>query len=110
MDYPAVTVQALRQRIRAARHIVVMTGAGMSAESGIPTFRDALTGLWAHIDPMQLASESGFRANPARVWAWYEERRHGVRAAQPNAGHLAPYDQPYELAQMLGQWLAGGLQ
>jgi len=89
MDDPAVTVQALRQRVCAARHIVVMTGAGMSAESGIPTFRDALTGLWAHIDPMQLASESGFRANPARVWAWYEERRHGVRAAKPNAGHLA---------------------
>lgn len=89
MDHPAGTVQALRQRVLAARHIVVLTGAGMSAESGIPTFRDALTGMWAHFDPMQLASEPGFRANPARVWAWYAERRHGVRAAQPNAGHRA---------------------
>ncbi|MBT9599548.1 MAG: NAD-dependent deacylase [Vitreoscilla sp.] len=89
MDDPAGTLQPLRQRVCAARHIVVLTGAGMSAESGIPTFRDALTGMWANVDPMQLASEAGFRANPARVWAWYAERRHGVRAAQPNAGHRA---------------------
>jgi NAD-dependent deacetylase len=79
----------LRERMQAARRIVVLTGAGMSAESGIPTFRDARTGLWARFDPMQLASEAGFRADPQRVWSWYAERRHGVRAAQPNAGHLA---------------------
>ncbi|HEX5685176.1 MAG TPA: Sir2 family NAD-dependent protein deacetylase [Ideonella sp.] len=66
-----------------------MTGAGMSAESGIPTFRDARTGYWARFDPMQLASEQGFRADPGGVWRWYAERRQGVRAAQPNAGHLA---------------------
>ena len=79
----------LRERVQAAARIVVMTGAGMSAESGIPTFRDARTGLWARFDPMQLASEAGFRADPQRVWSWYAERRHGVRAAEPNAGHLA---------------------
>jgi NAD-dependent deacetylase len=79
----------LRGRVQAARRIVVMTGAGMSAESGIPTFRDALSGLWTRFDPMQLASEPGFRADPRRVWSWYAERRGGVRAAQPNAGHLA---------------------
>jgi len=61
----------------------------MSAESGIPTFRDALTGYWSQFDPMELASEDGFRANPQRVWDWYAERREGVRKAQPNAGHLA---------------------
>ena len=61
----------------------------MSAESGIPTFRDAMTGLWSRFDPAQLASEEGFRADPAHVWDWYAERREGVRAAQPNAGHLA---------------------
>jgi NAD-dependent deacetylase len=79
----------LRERIRHAASVCVLTGAGMSAESGIPTFRDAQAGLWAHFDPMQLASEEGFRANPQRVWDWYEMRREGVRAAEPNAGHLA---------------------
>jgi hypothetical protein len=58
--------------------LAVLTGAGMSAESGIPTFRDAMSGLWSRFDPAQLASEDGFRANPARVWQWYAERRHGV--------------------------------
>ncbi|MBX3618479.1 MAG: NAD-dependent deacylase [Rhizobacter sp.] len=66
-----------------------MTGAGMSAESGIATFRDAQSGLWARFDPAQLASPEGFRADPALVWDWYAARREGVRQAQPNAGHLA---------------------
>ena len=61
----------------------------MSAESGIATFRDALTGHWARFDPMELASEAGFRANPQRVWGWYAERSAGVQQAQPNAGHQA---------------------
>jgi len=82
-------VAAVRARIDAARSLFVLTGAGMSAESGITTFRDALTGLWSRFDPAQLASEEGFRADPARVWAWYAERRDGVRAALPNAGHAA---------------------
>lgn len=82
-------VQALRERIASASRICVLTGAGMSAESGIPTFRDALTGLWSRFDPAQLASEEGFRADPQLVWDWYAERREGVRAALPNAGHLA---------------------
>jgi NAD-dependent deacetylase len=84
---------SIRRRIleAAARPggICVLTGAGMSAESGIPTFRDALTGLWSRFDPAQLASEAGFVADPARVWDWYAERRDGVRQAQPNAGHHA---------------------
>ena len=69
--------------------VCVLTGAGMSAESGIATFRDALTGLWARFDPAELASEEGFRAHPQRVWDWYAERRESVRKAQPNAGHHA---------------------
>ena len=72
--------------------LCVLTGAGMSAESGIATFRDALTGYWSHFDPMDLASEDGFRAHPQRVWRWYAERRDGVRAAAPNAGHIALAD------------------
>jgi NAD-dependent deacetylase len=80
------TVQAVRGRPGA---VCVLTGAGMSAESGIPTFRDALTGLWARFDPAELASEDGFRAHPQRVWDWYAERRDAVRRAEPNAGHHA---------------------
>ncbi len=79
----------LKGRIADAHSLFVLTGAGMSAESGIPTFRDAMTGLWSRFDPAQLASKEGFRADPACVWDWYAERRDGVRAAQPNAGHLA---------------------
>ncbi len=80
---------AVRRRVAQARRICVLTGAGMSAESGIATFRDALTGLWSRFDPAQLASEDGFRADPQNVWDWYAERREGVRRAQPNAGHRA---------------------
>jgi len=86
MERGTAEVRALAQR---AARICVLTGAGMSAESGIPTFRDAMSGLWSRFDPAQLASEEGFRADPAGVWAWYAERREGVRAAQPNAGHVA---------------------
>jgi NAD-dependent deacetylase len=82
-------LHALRERLGEAGSICVLTGAGMSAESGIPTFRDALTGLWSRFDPAQLASEEGFRTNPAMVWDWYAARREGVRAAEPNAGHFA---------------------
>ena len=72
--------------------LCVLSGAGISAESGIATFRDALTGYWSDFDPMDLASEDGFRAHPQRVWNWYAERRSGVRAAAPNAGHFALAD------------------
>lgn len=72
-----------------AEHIVVFTGAGMSAESGISTFRDAQTGLWERYEPDALASPSGFLADKALVWGWYEWRRMQVLKAAPNAGHLA---------------------
>jgi NAD-dependent deacetylase len=78
-----------RSRLEFAGAVCVLTGAGMSAESGIATFRDAQTGLWSRFDPAQLASEEGFRADPALVWSWYAERRTGMRAAEPNAGHRA---------------------
>jgi NAD-dependent deacetylase len=79
----------LRQAVAQPGGLAVLTGAGMSAESGIPTFRDAMSGLWSRFDPAALASEAGFRSDPARVWQWYAERREGVRRAQPNAGHHA---------------------
>ena len=78
-----------REYLAHARRVAVLTGAGISAESGIPTFRDAVTGLWAKFDPMQLASEEGFRADPSLVWRWYAWRRGLVANAQPNAGHHA---------------------
>ena len=75
--------------VRAARRIAVLSGAGMSAESGVPTFRDAQTGLWAKFDPQQLATEDAFRANPQMVWDWYAMRREMIAKVQPNAGHVA---------------------
>jgi NAD-dependent deacetylase len=78
-----------RTLLEGAKRIAVLTGAGISAESGIPTFRDAQTGLWAQFNPMQLASEEGFRADPPTVWRWYAWRRTLVAKAEPNAGHWA---------------------
>lgn len=72
-----------------ARRIVVFTGAGISAESGVPTFRDDLTGLWARFDAQRLATPQAFAADPDLVWGWYEWRRARVHRARPNPGHLA---------------------
>jgi NAD-dependent deacetylase len=69
--------------------VVVLTGAGVSAESRIPTFRDTMEGLWKEFDPAQLATPEAFRANPELVTRWYDWRRQGVLAAEPNPGHLA---------------------
>jgi NAD-dependent deacetylase len=80
---------AARQWLRQARHIVVLSGAGMSAESGVPTFRDAQTGLWARFKPEELATPQAFRANPGMVWDWYAQRRAQLQSVQPNAGHHA---------------------
>lgn len=79
----------ITQRLRDAQHVVVFTGAGASAESGIPTFRDALTGLWERFDPAQLATPEAFRADPSLCWGWYEWRRNSVIQAQPNGAHRA---------------------
>src|SRR5207247_4651202 len=85
MDFPFSLIQSLR----AAQRIVALTGAGISAESGLATFRDAQTGLWARFDPRELATPSAFARNPKLVWDWYAWRREHVAAARPNAGHLA---------------------
>ena len=77
------------QRLRTANAIAVLSGAGISAESGIPTFRDALTGLWARYDPAQLATPEAFERDPELVSRWYDERRCKVARCRPNAGHLA---------------------
>ncbi len=82
-------LEAARALLTGVRRLAVLTGAGMSAESGVPTFRDAQSGLWSRFDPMQLASVEGFRADPPLVWRWYAWRRELVAGAQPNAGHRA---------------------
>lgn len=81
----AVAARALRS----AEHVCVLTGAGTSAESGIPTFREALTGYWSRYSPQELATPEAFARQPQVVWQWYAARRAMVRAAQPNAGHVA---------------------
>ena len=75
--------------LRAAHHVMVLTGAGVSAESGIPTFRDAQTGLWAQYNPQELATPQAFQRDPRLVWEWYAWRRELVSRAAPNPAHLA---------------------
>ena len=85
-----VTVDArIVTALREAKRVVILTGAGVSAESGIPTFRDKQTGLWENFDAAELATQYAFQRDPALVWGWYEWRRAAVLAARPNAAHRA---------------------
>lgn len=77
------------QQLSQAQRVVVLTGAGISAESGVPTFRDSQTGLWAQYDPHELATAEAFVRNPKLVWDWYAWRRVLVAEVAPNAGHYA---------------------
>lgn len=81
--------EALIASLTHARHVAVITGAGVSAESGVPTFRDAQTGLWAKYEPTELATPQAFGANPQLVWDWYQWRREKVLSVAPNPGHQA---------------------
>ena len=83
-----MSVDALAVLIRERRPSIVLTGAGVSTESGIPDFRSA-TGIWADVDPFEVASIQAFRRDPARVWGFYRERIDLLRAAEPNAAHVA---------------------
>ncbi len=82
-------IQQAVELIRQSKQLTVLTGAGVSKESGVPTFRDALNGLWARYDPQQLATPLAFMENPKLVWDWYDYRRGLVGEAQPNPGHFA---------------------
>ncbi|MFJ6132464.1 SIR2 family NAD-dependent protein deacylase [Janibacter terrae] len=86
---PHQVPDAVVEAVRGARRVLVLSGAGMSAESGVPTFRDAQTGLWEAFDPSQLATAEAFRLDPPFVWAWYAWRMRLVRDVEPNAGHRA---------------------
>ncbi len=79
----------LTEALRSARHTVILTGSGVSAESGVWTFRDALTGLWSRYRPEELATAEAFERDPALVWQWYQWRREQLAPARPNPGHLA---------------------
>lgn len=79
----------LVQRLANAGRVPVLTGAGVSAESGVPTFREAQTGLWARYSPEELATPRAFRRNPRLVWEWYAWRRNLVANAKPNPAHVA---------------------
>ena len=81
--------EELIQCLRNARRIAVLTGAGVSQESGLRTFRDAQTGLWAQYKPDELASPQAFQRDPKLVWDWYAWRREAVKSVRPNAGHYA---------------------
>lgn len=85
----AEALSAAARALRAAEQVCVLTGAGVSAESGIQTFREAQTGTWAQFSPQELATPEAFAADPERVWQWYAARRAGVRSAQPNPAHQA---------------------
>jgi NAD-dependent deacetylase len=69
--------------------ITVLSGAGISAESGVPTFRDVETGLWSKVDPYEVSSAHAWQHHPERVWAWYLWRHHLMGNVEPNNGHLA---------------------
>lgn len=85
VDFPADLVSLLRRN----PDLVALTGAGVSQESGLRTFRDAQTGLWAQYKPEDLASPEAFRRDPKLVWDWYAWRREAVKGVRPNAGHYA---------------------
>lgn len=97
MDFSADLIRSLQN----AQRVVVFTGAGVSAESGVPTFRDAQTGLWAQFNPEELATAEAFTRNPKMVWEWYAWRRELIAKTYPNLGHLA-------LAEMEAQWVKQG--
>src|SRR5437764_9606081 len=85
MDFPSSLITSLQN----SQRIVALTGAGISAESGMATFREAQTGLWSKFKPEELATAEAFRRDPKFVQDWYAWRREQALNAKPNAGHLA---------------------
>ena len=81
------TITNLLVPLTRATEVIILSGAGLSADSGIPTFRDGATGLWANIDPDEVVSIDGFERNPEKVWAWHKAMRDLFAEVQPNAGH-----------------------
>ncbi len=101
-------IDRLRELVHGARRAVVLTGAGISTESGIPDFRSG-RGIWAEFDPMEVGHISAFRRDPAQVWRFYRLRIDVVRQAAPNAGHiaLAALERDGRLARVITQNVDG---
>lgn len=85
---PSSDMASFREIVKKSKHIVALTGAGISAESGIPTFRGA-GGIWKTFRSQELATPSAFKSHPSRVWQFYSSRRENVMTKQPNAAHYA---------------------
>ena len=89
METDTLELEAIASLLRKAKDIVVFSGAGLSADSGIPTFRDSATGLWNNVDPDEVASIDGFLRRPQLVWNWLLQLKHLIDECSPNPGHLA---------------------
>lgn len=85
-------IHQLAEQLTKANAVTVLTGSGISADSGVPTFRDPQEGLWAQYQPQDMATPEAFRRDPAFVWQWYQWRRKRVQSVEPNAGHRALAD------------------
>ncbi len=83
------SIKRAAEALNQANTVAVLSGAGISKESGLPTFREAQTGLWARYNPEVLATPSAFRQNPDLVWSWYMYRLGLVKSSAPNPGHHA---------------------
>ncbi len=92
MAYSLDQLDECARVLKRSKALAVSTGAGISKESGIPTFRDAQEGLWANYNPEELATPEGFLKNPELVWRWYQERRAKIAEKRPNPGHYAIVD------------------
>jgi NAD-dependent deacetylase len=100
-DKAQINVQKTAELLLKAGTAVFFTGAGISRESGIPTFREAQTGLWANFDPEELATPSAFKRNPTLVWQWYDSRRKKLEEVKPNPGHFAIAELESELDRVI---------
>ena len=103
------TVEQAAALLSRASRVCVSTGAGMSKESGIETFRDEETGLWTKFDAQELASPEGFRRDPEKVWAWYRWRRAGLASIGPHEGHrlLAEWEERVDEFTLVTQNIDG---
>ncbi len=101
--------RTLIEKIRQAQRIVFFTGAGVSQESGIPTFRDGPNSVWQHFDPEVYATVPGFDKNPTKVWEWYWERRQTFKALKPNAAHhvIAAWQEKIQKVTVITQNIDG---
>lgn len=95
-------IDRARELVASAHRIVAFTGAGISAESGVPTYR-ATGGLWKQFNPGQIASPQGFAEDPQRSWRWHNERRAALEGIHPNPGHQALANLEHRVAERGGR-------